>query len=139
MSKLEEARQIQQDAGRANGLLKSRSTGCVCPLGALAIAYGVPLVGRLSDPEHFAYEGVSLDHKQDIALLGTAAASRLAKKVFVRVTIRRNFDVVRQLAEKVWKYNDTKINTTKAAVGLFTKAIEIRDSGVQILEEGVEL
>jgi hypothetical protein len=125
MSKLEEARQIQLEAGRADGILKSVLTGCVCPLGALAIAHGVEV--EEFDHETEAYEGTNEEHAADILTLGHTAYQLNRGREFSEV--RPDLaDSPGKAAVEVYRYNDFRIHTNEEAVALFDAAIARRDA-----------
>jgi hypothetical protein len=128
MSKLEEARQIQQDAGRARAALVSQ-TGCVCPLGALARAHGfdIPAGQEAEFDASPAYSGINEEHEADLVVLGTAAAE--LNPFYLRHAHEIPTDVdPYEASVEVWKYNDRALTTDTQAVELFTKAIELRDA-----------
>jgi hypothetical protein len=125
MSKLEQARQIQLDAGRTKGILKSSLDGCVCPLGALAIAHGVEV--EEFDHENEAYVGTNEEHAADILTLGHTAYQLCRGREFSEV--RPDLaDRPGKAAAEVYYYNDFHLHTNEEAVALFDAAIARREA-----------
>lgn len=116
MSKLAEAKQLLAERGRTwDGDLESKD-GCLCPLGALALAYNgesgegpMLYLDRETDLEEYnrairlvqlAYTPVDLEHQADILALSYAAEERGIPRVVDLATYSP--------AERVYLFNDRR-------------------------------
>lgn len=128
MSKLEQALEIQREAGQTTGVL-CNSHGCMCPLGALAKAYDMDVLayerGDLEFEEgNGPYEKLSDEHVEDLLHLANA----IPADVQLDVSHYWHQSAGYKAATQIFRYNDKHLRTTEAAVQFFQDAIDLRDS-----------
>ncbi len=113
MSKLAEAKQILAERGRTiEGGLEDKN-GCLCPIGALCVAYTGTSGQDVHNPEMDPYNPVDKEHRADLYALARAAYNRYPDNQTFHCATDYSW---------VFRYNDRIDRTDEQVLSLFDDA-----------------